>query len=607
MNRIQLALVCVVVIVLCGLAAYSNSFDGVMTFDDTHTIRDNSLIRQPTPWPLISQGGLQSRPVLGLTFWLNYRVGGFNTWGYHAVNLTIHLLAAILVFLVVRRTLAFIGPDRLGLSLSVAILWVVHPLTTTTVTYIVQRAESMMALFYLASLYCFIRAHETKGLGWAFLSVFCAFLAAGTKQVAATIPVMCLVYDHIFLTGSWRRALRDKWHIYIGLLASWTMMATYLFAWSSMTVGTEVLAGNVGIGRWGYFITQTQIIAHYFDVALWPRLVSVDPFFLPLKSFWDIGTAGALIVILGLIILAALLRKNTWAFLGAWVFIILAPTSSILPMQDAGFDYRFYLPLVAVLVTAVFAGRWLVFRFVGKGDGTGTLRTLACGMTVALVVVLFIFETRRQNDFYRSEMDLWVHVVRQDPMNPRAHLQIGAEYHKLGEADLIRAMDIADRAGKETDPERCAVLVREAGALREQGVQRILVALEAANEAIRIYPYYMEAYNNRSRARAVLGDFKGALADAESAINSQKSGQFYVPAIINCANAHLFLGEMGKALEYYNAAEKLKPDDPLVYHNRATVWLALGRLDWARSDCERSRALGMEPPENVLKALEEKP
>jgi tetratricopeptide (TPR) repeat protein len=606
MNRTAIA---IAIIVLCGLAAYANSFDGVFTFDDTHTIRDNNLIRLPSPWPLISQGGLQSRPVLGLTFWLNYWAGGLNVWGYHATNLAIHLLAAVMVFLVVRRTLALVGPDRLGLSLAVAVLWVVHPLTTTAVTYIVQRAESMMALFYLASLYCFIRAHGVKGLGWVFLSVLCAFLAVGTKQVAATIPVMCLLYDHIFLTGSWRRALRDKWHVYIGLLASWTMMAPYLFAWSSMTVGTEVLAGTIGIGRWGYFITQTTIIAHYLDVAIWPRLVSIDPFFLPLRSFWDIGTAGFITLALVAATVWAFFRKSIWVFLGVWIFVILLPTSSVLPMQDAGFDYRFYLPLVAVIVAAVFAGRWLMFRLVnwligGAGGEGGCLRVLFCGMAVVLVATLFATETARQNRFYRSEMDLWLHVVRQDPSNPRGHLQVGAEYHKMGEADLVRAMDIAERAGKETDPDKTTVLAREAGTLREQGIQRILIALEAANEAVRIYPYYMEAYNNRSRAKAVLGDFKGALADAETAIRSQKSGRFYVPAIINCANAHLFLGEMDKALEYYDAAEKLKPDDPLVYHNRATVWVALGRLDMARADCEKSRALGMEPAEKVLEALE---
>src|ERR1039458_595429 len=152
-------------VVAVGLVAYHNSFTGPFIFDDMYTIRDNPTIRRVWPiWQALSpphRGGttVEGRPLINLSFAVNYALGAYHVWGYHALNLSVHILAGLTLLGVVRRTLR---QPRLrgrfsaaadGLALATAVLWMVHPLQTESVTYIVQRAESLMGLFYLLTLY----------------------------------------------------------------------------------------------------------------------------------------------------------------------------------------------------------------------------------------------------------------------------------------------------------------------------------------------------------------------------------------------------------------------------------------------------------------------
>ncbi len=151
-------------LVPAAVAVFSNSFAGPFVFDGEGFIEQNPAIR--ALWPPSAPMLDTNRPVGLWSFALNYAVGGLNVWGYHAANLVIHLAAALVLFAVVRRTLsrgrlaARFGPAAFGLALAVALLWLVHPLQTQSVTYIYQRYESLMGLWFLLTLYCFIRGAE---------------------------------------------------------------------------------------------------------------------------------------------------------------------------------------------------------------------------------------------------------------------------------------------------------------------------------------------------------------------------------------------------------------------------------------------------------------
>src|ERR1051325_3153390 len=178
-----------VVLAAAGIAVYANSFKAPLVFDSGLFIRQNALGQSPSLrdiWPEDYAIGW-NRPVGFLTFTFNYLCRN-EVWGYHAVNLAIHVTAAWLLFDIVRRTLersrlaARYAPHAWGLGLAVALVWLVHPLQTSSVTYIYQRLESLMAMFYLATLWCFLKVLESpKSIGWYAASVACCALGMGTK------------------------------------------------------------------------------------------------------------------------------------------------------------------------------------------------------------------------------------------------------------------------------------------------------------------------------------------------------------------------------------------------------------------------------------------
>jgi hypothetical protein len=215
------------------VAAYANSLSGAFVFDDLPTIVDNPTIRHV--WPLgpvfhpPAATTATGRPLLNLSFALNYAIGGTEVRGYHVLNVSIHLLAGLTLFGCIRRTLRRVGSaggataDPTWLALAAAGIWVVHPLATESVDYVVQRAESLMGLLYLFTLYGFIRSSAEKpgraSTLWLSASVLACAAGMAVKEVMVTAPVMVLLYDRTFAAGTLRAAWRQRRLYYLGLAA----------------------------------------------------------------------------------------------------------------------------------------------------------------------------------------------------------------------------------------------------------------------------------------------------------------------------------------------------------------------------------------------------
>ncbi len=224
-------------LVAAVLAAYANSLRCPFVFDDYSDIVDNSSIRRL--WPLgdvllvRSKGSVwpRSRPVVNLTFALDYAVGGLNARSFHGTNLVIHILAGLALFGVVRRTLLLprlrdrFGQASVPLALAVALLWALHPLQTESVTYITQRYESMMGLFYLLAIYGVIRCGSTSSHRWGAVTVAATLLALGSKEVAVSLPIMILLVDRVLLAESFSEIWRRRRGLYLALLAAWAAFA----------------------------------------------------------------------------------------------------------------------------------------------------------------------------------------------------------------------------------------------------------------------------------------------------------------------------------------------------------------------------------------------
>src|SRR4051812_31056469 len=211
---------------------YANALGNPFVLDDTDGIIQNTHIRQLTPLREVLTAPPQSvvagRPVVGISLALNYAWGELTPFSYHLVNLIALWTTALLIFGIVRRTLRLPSMRKEfedfadGLALIVAMIWMVHPLQTELVNYVVQRSESMMGCFYLLTLYAALRAMtERRPIAWTVTAIAASLLGMATKESMATAPLMVLLFDVVFVSGSLAESLKKRAGLYGGLAATW--------------------------------------------------------------------------------------------------------------------------------------------------------------------------------------------------------------------------------------------------------------------------------------------------------------------------------------------------------------------------------------------------
>jgi Flp pilus assembly protein TadD len=581
-------------IVLAAVLAYQNSFAGVFILDDQTWIVDNPTIRQLWPirsWLIPRQAALLGgRPVIALTLAINYALGGTNVWGYHAVNLAIHVLAALTLFGVLRRTLT--SPslrDRFGsaatsLALAVAILWTVHPLQTQAVTYIIQRCESLVALFYLLTLYCVIRgAASSRPALWSIAAFAACLFGMASKEVMVTAPIVVLLYDRTFLSGSFRSALRARYRLYLALAATWGVVVLLLLS-------TGFYGGSTGFTVkkftwWSYLLTQSGVLTHYLRLAFWPTGLCLDYGWPAARTLAEIVPPSLLIA--GLLGLTGwgLVKRPAVGFLGAWFFLILAPSSSIVPILDAAFEHRMYLPLAAVVMGVVvggyLAGRWLI------GRGVVSLRAaqiagvcLAAFAGTALGILTF-----HRNADYASALWIWQDAVAKMPNNPRAHYNLGTLLNDSGQTD--EAISHFYKV-LEVDPNYVAAHYNLGNALAE--CSRYNEAVTQYKKALDIEPASVDAHNNLGNALAACGRVEEAVVHYRACLELDPNS---VNAHYNLAVNLAACGRAEEAVTHYLRALELKPDYAEAHHNLANLLAALSRFNEAVA--EYREALKLKP------------
>ena len=432
-------LVSVAVIVAVALAAYANSFHGAFVFDDIRVL----VTSEPRHQSEALWKGLPLVPdVFGRPLALNYRLGGLDPWGYHTLNLGIHVAAALVLLGIVRRTLLSdrlrepFGHDAPPLALAVALLWTVHPLQTESVTYIVQRREALMGLFFLLTLYAVIRAAASRRrLAWYVAALLFCWIGMGTKDVMVAVPVIALAYDRTFLAGSWRSALRQRGLLYALMAATWlTVMRPGIARLQTSGMGVP----EMDMGTWDYARSQFGGVAHYLCLSIWPSSLCLDYNWPVARTWSEVLLPASLIVALLALTAWAFWRRPAWEFPGVWFFIILAPTSSLITIKFLAFEHRMYLSLAAVVALAVVAGYLLGKHALARLAASARARAvIGWGLAAVLVAgtsASLGYTTARRNNDYRSEVALWEDTARKRPQNPRAHGNLAMALLKAGDA-----------------------------------------------------------------------------------------------------------------------------------------------------------------------------
>ena len=597
-------LIALAVLAVAVLAAYANSLAGPFVFDDASSIVANPTIRHLS-WTALSPPNAsvtaQGRPILNLSLALNHAVSGTDVWSYHAFNVAIHLLAAFTLFGLIRRTLAALNAQHTTLiSLSAALLWAVHPLQTEAVTYTIQRAESLMGMFFLLTFYCFARGAITaQKTRWFSLSVVSCALGVATKEVAVVVPPLVLLYDRSFVSGSFRAALRRHRWFYLSLASTWLLLAALVLSTGGDRGGSF---GN-GLAWWAYPLTQFQAITRYLALTIWPR-----PLVFEYGTYWVTGAAGVIpwalpVVALLAATVFALVRRPTWGFLGAWFFVILAPTSLAPGTTQMIVEHRMYLPLAAVLVAVVLAlHAWLKTRAV---------------IVTSTVAALLALATYARNADYRSEIALWRDTVEKRPDNPLAHQLLALALEHGGDTagalahyeaalklkpnfalahdtlgQLLFRLGRRDEAAAHFET-ALSLQPNFADAHDHLGValakqRRWDEAIAQHEAALRLKPDFPDAHYNLANTLAAAGRAPAAAAHYEAALRLRPE---FAAAHYNFANLLADTGRAADAVPHYQAAVRLRPDYAEAYNNLGGALLDLGRRDEAIASYEQALRL----------------
>lgn len=576
-------------IVLAGALTYANSLSGPLLLDDQSAILINPQIRHL--WPLVEalapplDSELASRPIVNFSFAINYAIGGLSVGGYHIGNVSLHILSALVLFGIIRITLATSKlRDRFatasdGIALACALIWMVHPLQTESVDYITQRTELMMGLFYLLTLYCAIRAAGSSASDrWQVAAIVSCLLGMGCKESMVTAPVVVMLYDRIFIFDSMREAWRSRKRLYAGLLVSWLVVAALL------TSHAHTVGFSSGVSAWTYLLNQAQMIVQYLKLTLWPHALVLD-YGLPRRLvLMDVLPQAALVVALVMLTAMALVVRPMAGFLGAWFFITLAPASSFVPIvTEVGAERRMYLPLAGVVVLAVM-GACLLLEKVGR-----RARVPIAIVALSLVVVALGYATAQRNHDYASgvsllqtSVDRWPHgrahfnlavVLKEQGRvdeamahlraavtdNPQAQFALGSELYDRGQFDhaIKELRGVIGRIGRSPASTNQSVLARNLIALSLAQQRKLAQAVEEFQVALQVDPGNPGLHGNLAFILLQQNNFEGARQHYEEYLTGHAGSAF---VLTNLGIALQELGHIDEAKERFRQALVIDPN-----------------------------------------------
>ena len=652
-----------IVITLFTVIIYSNIYQSSFVFDDRPGIQEKLDIRSVGNYLSVDRL-LKPRDIVNLTFALNYRFGKLNVFGYHLINVLIHIINGFLVYflsLTVFKQLspAFTkpfgrlnGPDSklkrstskerhqvsktgrkqkskkarsLGgeahpdssqssiinlqssipwMSLVAALIFVAHPIQTQAVTYIVQRFASMAAMFYLAAVFFYLKARmiqqgaggRGQGVGdsgqWPVassqgsvvrgqrgfrlsayfgLSILCGMLAFLSKQNTASLPAVILLAEYLLMDRTWE-GWKRKIPWFCLTFAFWGLFVLYVIGFFSGGIEGQGLLEDVSrltqetenVSRWSYLCTQFNVLVIYIRLLFLPIGQTLD-YLYPFKTgFFDGYTPLAFAFLLGVIVIGIWnIRKRPVICFGIfWFFITLSVESSLIPIQDALFEHRLYLPVfgVAIIVS------YLVFHFLSK--------RLSWAVAISVVMILCLgTATYLRNITWQDNTNLWSDVVSKNFYNYRAHNNLGFAQSMQGRTEeavehYLEALRI--------NPDFAEAHNNLGNALKKQGHTE--EAVEHYLEALRIKPDYVEAHNNLGNALDKQGRIEEAIEHYLQALRIKPD---FPGGHINLGNALNKQGNTEEAIEHYLQALRINPDLAGGHNNLGNALDKQGRTEEA--------------------------
>ena len=571
--------------VLCSII-YSNALNGPFVFDDLDNIQNSRFIRltelNPAGLHDAAFKGLHSaRPLAKISFALNYYFGKYDVTGYHLVNIAIHLINGILVYFLALLTFRQLFNTRANtekrapefsitlISLFAACIFVAHPVQVQSVTYIVQRMNSMAAMFYFLSLLLYIlgRHCETPGRRWSLWSgCLCAgIMALASKQNAATLPVIILLYEWYFFRDLDIQWLQQNIRYIAGLIVVLIIIAAiYLGDNPAGRILGDYNIRDFSIGE--RVLTEFRVIVFYISLVFFPspgRLNLLHDITVSRSLMDPPATLLSFLFLCGLFVLAIFLarRERLVSFCILWFFINLVIESSVIGLELV-FEHRLYLPMFGIALVS----SYLLFSLL-----SGKPRMLiACSI---FLVALLGTGTFIRNQVWANDLALWSDVVAKNQNSYRAHINLGLALNQRGnKTDAIiqfrKALSLNPYSSSAHND--LGIVLKDTGHLDE--------AIAQYYEALQYNSAYAEAHYNLGIAYSEQGHNQLAINHYLDAI---KIDPYYTKAHFNLGNTLARQGDQEKAIYHYRKVIEQDRESADAHNNLGIALADQGKLDEA--------------------------
>ncbi|MEP9412695.1 MAG: tetratricopeptide repeat protein [Candidatus Brocadia sp.] len=556
----QLTLI-VVVSILLYLCAIGNNF----AYDDKFTVVNNYLIRSWYKVPLLftsdyftAAGELSYRPLVTLSYFIDYSLWRLNPVGYHLTNLFLHSLNAVLLFFLLIRLLSVIGETRkearpvfpkdseasvsspvvikTSIPFMASLIFCTHPLLAEAVNAISYREDLLATTFYFAAFHFYLKTCQQRSVLWYSASLICYLMGLFSKEITITFPVLIGIYE--FLSLSKTRLTYKLVRSYIGyaLVSIFYILIRFIFLHNP----TESYIPYPQNSFWVNFLTMSKVLASYVKLLFFPINLNADYVVQHTTSPVEISFILSLLLIISVMVIAYRLffYSKILFFSVLWFFITLLPVINIIPIENIMAERYLYLPLAGFCIL----GGFLLNRVPNLAPGYGIVNS--CGFTFIITLILFGFswQSCSISKIWFDDLSLWSTTAKRSPQSSRAHNNLGVLYKKMGFMDA---------------------------------------AIQEYTTAIRIKPYYSEAHGNLANVYSDEGNFKIAITEYKKSIEISPLNE---TVHFNLGVTYGKMGLSGNAeIEYENVIQ-INTNNPHAHNNLGNIYEDRGLLEKAMTE-----------------------
>ena len=614
-----LALICV-----CGIIIYFATVHSPFIYDDAHAIEDNPYIKNLSKFQqMVGVQNIFNRSILLFTFSVNHAIGQLDVFGYHLINLMLHLCVGIMLYFLTMELLTIenpaLTPTFQRLPLAVSLIHILNPINVESVTYLSSRSSVLVTLFYLSSFYLFIRfvnskekKKKWKNIHYPIVIFFLFYLGLGTKEIIVTLPIIAVLYLWVHSsTKNFHKFLPELAVILIPLIIY--LLYRYVQMGNLLVIKTDPY--SYMIDRSLYILTQIKVvISYYFVKLIFPINLNFEPDIRLVSGFldweWVVSLIIGVCIAIGIFNQKSILLKC--AFI--WALITILPTSSIIPLKQIATEHRTYLPGLGINM-----GLGILFL-------RGVSHRKLIPPTLFIFLVIYGLLAMKRSLDYRSEINLWQDTVRKSPYKSMVHNNMGTAYlskERLKEArksfevssalspsstDPYINMGHIDARNKEWDKAKLKYdLALKLGANRSQvffnsGLMRLKL-----NKPAEALPFLLEAIkikNHRPLYHQELGNAFRMLKQYDSALKSYRKvlelEPNYVEAQNNIGVIFWNLKILDKAELEFKKALVMK-DKTKIHNNLANLYIA--KKQFSKAIPHLKTVLGRKPNDSRARNL----